>query len=1678
MKDTQLSGKSLEIVNAAYKKLKSIQAQKTESIAIVGMSCRFPQANDVDSYWQVLVDNVDTMSKTPSDRYNIDLYHSGQSDDLITSAYGGYISDVYDFDAGFFDLSPKEVLALDPQQRLLLEVAVEALENANQPIDKLSNVKTSVYIGISSFDYGVRLQSNEDKINSYLGTGTLLSPSAGRLSYFLNLNGPSMVIDTACSSSLVAIHQAAMSLRNGESDISIVGGVGLILEPNLHICFSKANMLSPDGRCKTFDDSADGYVRGEGCAVIILKRLSDAIKNKDNILGVIRGSAVNQDGASGGLTIPSGPSQKKVIQQALLSSNVKADEVDYVEAHGTGTSLGDPIEIHALGEVFRDRSSKLQVGSVKTNIGHLEACSGLASVIKVILAMHHSVLPASLHFNKPNSRVAWNDLAIEVISKNTPWLKNDKKRIAGVSSFGFSGTNAHVIVEEAPESSEKLQQQMHGGVLTISAKDRVSLLANMQKLQVFLQNKSDSIENVCFTSNVGRGHYKDRIALVIRNEQESLEKVNQSISFLHKKTADISNFYISGTQNDIKTAYIFPGMQNTDKNICIHMYKCFQHHPYFQNILTKCKDIIISNNWITEQEWNDLLKQKNATTVVLNLVTLSIHYALAKLISYIGIKPKVVIGQGMGEYVAAGVAGIFSLEDMLYLIYNRTLKKDDFSVLLTMVTVKKTLSLEYQGSSSNPHKVNNSDYWNFHFNQVDISEKIIEKYDCSLIIGSLSLIQENGKIFTVIGKNNGYIENSLPLIVAYFYSQGVDLIWDRYHQGINYQRVNLPTYAWNKKKYMIENKNKQQNGYSIVQNNTIAPATGVITFDCRIALEKLSYISDHKIFGKIIFPESTYLEMFIEASNLLSNDKDFSIENIELLLPYIFTDKGFVHMQLICTPKESLSYNIELISLDDSGKSITHVKGKVMFAENSTNKSKQDLFKLKSNFSLQPEINIESYYQDFVNTGVEYGSNFRCISKASLLSDKSEMLGFIESKNNFGKFCLNPIIVDGCLQLIAALLDKNDNKSTYFIMSIGSVQYYDHGQQQDKIWCHIVKQVASQNPVFDLELLDDEGNLVAKIEGLKINYGNESSLLLNKTKDWFYNMSWNESISNFTDNKLELGGTWLILSDGGDSLANELKINLKNNGAKCIDMELSSNNYKNTIKEIDEPIQGVIFALGSDKELNNNINNTVLQLCSELLSLVQSLGTVDTRLCVITQKVHGDTEVRPQQSVLWGMGRVILLEHPNLKPIFIDYDYVFDGLSKNVLLDILYEDNENQVLYKKRLRYNARLQYEHIIQNSNSYRIDPNAAYLITGAFGALGLRISQLLVDRGARHLILVSRRGAATEHAKDVVKAFKKLGVEVNELKLDISQQDTIDQLKVPLRGVIHTAGVLDDKLLSNQTKSSFNKVLAPKVQGSWNLHQLTKDQNLDFFVCFSSMTSVIGAMGQGNYAAANYFMDVLCHYRRSKNLPAISISWGPWAGAGMGAKKDLIKHWANMGMGTIDLDEGVMIFEKLLHTDYSHIGVMPTDWSKYPDKNSFLEILKEPKKQENESEILLELRKADLVQRRKILVQYVEAEICEILGYELGKQSFEEDQGFFELGMNSLSAIEFKNKLQDRLDCQLSSTLTFDYPTIAKLVNYLDLEIVSIETEDDQEDITIETIQDNDEDIIKKLSEQLGI
>ncbi|MBF0103637.1 MAG: polyketide synthase dehydratase domain-containing protein, partial [Desulfobacterales bacterium] len=451
-------------------RLEAINQAKNEPIAIIGMGCRFPgKANDLETFWQLLKSGYDAISEVPKDRWDVDEYYDPDSDTpgKICSRYGGFLENLDTFDASFFCISPREAATLDPQQRLILEVAYEALEHAGKTRESLFNTLTGVFLGISTFDYAGLRYSLQDptQIDAYFATGSTLCMAAGRLSYILGLTGPSMVIDTACSSSLVAIHTACQSLRNQECDIALTGGVNVILTPELSINFSRAKMLSPDGRCKTFDASADGYVRSEGCGIIVLKRLSQAISDKDPIYAIIRGSAVNQDGRSAGLTVPNGISQETVIRKALTFSCVSPEDVSYIEAHGTGTSLGDPIELEALGNVFTSTQRKLPlfVGSVKTNIGHLEAAAGIAGVIKTVLSLYHGEIPPHIHFKHPNPKISWSDFAIKIPTTLTAWPKEEKPRIAGVSAFGASGTNAHLILQEAEknEALPVMQKAVH-----------------------------------------------------------------------------------------------------------------------------------------------------------------------------------------------------------------------------------------------------------------------------------------------------------------------------------------------------------------------------------------------------------------------------------------------------------------------------------------------------------------------------------------------------------------------------------------------------------------------------------------------------------------------------------------------------------------------------------------------------------------------------------------------------------------------------------------------------------------------------------------------------------------------------------------------------------------------------------------------------------------------------------------------------------------------------------------------------------------------------------------------------------------------------------------------------------------------------------------------------------------
>ncbi len=648
-----------------------------EGFAIVGYALRVPGAADAEQFWDVLRDGRDAVSEVPPDRWDVEEYYDPDPDapGKIVSRRAGFIDDVTGFDAPFFGLSKRETMLIDPQHRLLLETAWQAVEHSGTAPSALANTKSGVFMGLGTHDY-LGLISEElspAEIEAYVAIGTSSAAGAGRISYGLGLQGPAVSVDTACSSSLVAVHQACQALRFGECDLALAGGVNVMLSAKTAMTFSHAHMLAPDGKCKTFDAAADGYVRGEGCGVVVIKRLEDAIRDRDRIRAVIRGSAINQDGASGGLTVPNGVAQQRVIAEALQRAGVAAADVGYLEAHGTGTSLGDPIEVQAAGAALgqgRDPSRPLLIGSVKTNIGHLEAAAGIAGLIKVILSLEHQMLPKHLHFENPSPHIPWDRLAVRVVDEAHPWERNEQPRIAGISSFGFSGTNAHVIIEEAPaEVSQTAAAPVDDRqfvLLPLSARSPAALVELAEGYGNWLDAHPEaSLADVAFTAGASRSHFEHRAALVVN----STESARESLRALAEDRP--STGLLRGDCADKpKTAWLFPGQGSQYAGMAREL---FETEPVFAATMARCAAAVAGVlekpllDAIFDPDGDDTLRQ----TAYAQPALFAVEMGLARLWQSWGFEPDVVIGHSVGQYTAACVAGVFDLEDGALLLAER-----------------------------------------------------------------------------------------------------------------------------------------------------------------------------------------------------------------------------------------------------------------------------------------------------------------------------------------------------------------------------------------------------------------------------------------------------------------------------------------------------------------------------------------------------------------------------------------------------------------------------------------------------------------------------------------------------------------------------------------------------------------------------------------------------------------------------------------------------------------------------------------------------------------------------------------------------------------------------------------------------------------------------------------------
>ncbi|HSS25262.1 MAG TPA: SDR family NAD(P)-dependent oxidoreductase, partial [Mycobacterium sp.] len=679
--------------NARPQPASVVTTRTDEPIAIVAVACRFPGAPDPEAFWEVLSGGVDAIREVPDDRFDIDEFYDPdpETPGKIYSRFGGFLDGIDGFDPEFFGISPREAVWIDPQQRLMLETAWEGLERAGFSPGALRGSRSGIFVGVAANEYSHLLSADSvEKIEPHFITGNALNAISGRVAFALGLEGPAVAIDTACSSSLVAVHQACQALHSGDCDLALTGGVNVVLSPVSIIAASRARMLSPVGRCKTFDASADGYVRSEGCGILVLKRMSDAVRDGDRVCAVIPRSAVNQDGASSGLTVPNGGAQQRLIAAALARAGLAGGDVDYLEAHGTGTALGDPIEVQAAGAVYgaaRDADRPLLIGSVKTNIGHLEPASGVAGLIKVVLSLQHEVLPQSLHFETPSPHIPWDSLPVRVVDKAIPWQANGRPRRAGISSFGFTGTNAHVLIEEAPPQSATADEYSTGDiavasesdaqdepvdVLPLSARSPQALVALAQRYGEWLNTHPKvDIAEVCFTAGTGRSHFEHRAALVVDSVQSAREVLAELAENRTRPGV------VRGECTDPPTtAWLFTGQGSQYPGMARELLDV---EPVFAETVTRCADtvngilprslleVLFAADRDTGGEAGETLRHTSFAQPAL----FAVEMGLARLWQSWGVEPDVVLGHSVGQYAAACVAGVFSLEDGARLLAER-----------------------------------------------------------------------------------------------------------------------------------------------------------------------------------------------------------------------------------------------------------------------------------------------------------------------------------------------------------------------------------------------------------------------------------------------------------------------------------------------------------------------------------------------------------------------------------------------------------------------------------------------------------------------------------------------------------------------------------------------------------------------------------------------------------------------------------------------------------------------------------------------------------------------------------------------------------------------------------------------------------------------------------------------
>ncbi|MFI6096913.1 type I polyketide synthase [Lentzea sp. NPDC051213] len=1426
-----------------------------EPIAIVGAGCRYPGGvRTPEDLWRLVLDGTDAISAFPVNRgWDATVLHDPDPGNPRASyaREGGFLHDAADFDAGFFGISPREALAMDPQQRVLLEVSWETVERAGIDPLSLRGSRTGVFVGVAGQDYrGAWDEDSGDDAAGYLLTGTATSVVSGRVAYTLGLEGPAITVDTACSSSLVAIHSAMQALRHGECSMAIAGGVTVMSTPLGFVEFSRQRGLAPDGRCKPFAAAADGTGWAEGAGLLLLEPLSQALRNGHPVLAVLRGSAVNSDGASNGLSAPNGPSQERVIRQALASAELKPSDVDVVEAHGTGTKLGDPIEAQALLATYgRERDRPLWLGSIKSNIGHTQAAAGVAGVLKMISALRAGVLPKTLHVDAPSPHVDWSSGSVELLTTPQEWPSAQQPRRAGVSSFGLSGTNAHVIVEEAPEQSVGVVPG-ESAVLpwVLSARGEDALRAQAANLADHVTAHPElRPEDIALALGTARAALDHRAAVVGADREELLQGLR----------------HLTGSTKvaEGRTAFLFTGQGAQRLGMGRELHEA---HPVFARVFDELCDRLdpLLERPLRDVIWSDEAEELQKTAFA-QAALFAFEVALYRLLEHWDMRPDFVAGHSIGELAAAHVAGVLSVADACALVAARGRLMQALPAVGAMVAIEA--------------------------GEAEVAE---------------SLTGTGVAIAAVNGPSSVVVSGQVDAVCAVGERWAAD--------GRRTKRLRV-SHAFH------------------------SPLVEPMLAEFR------------EIAGNVTFHAAT-LPLVCATTGLRTegamSSPDYWVDQVRL--PVRFCDS------VRALEAEGISAFVE-IGPDGS-------------------------------LAAMVEASLREPERALVVATARAGR-----------PEPRQLMSAVTELHNRG--AMSP---DWQVLLPGA---RRAGLPTYPF-------------QRTRYW--------------------PERKRARQAESKSVVDG------------WRYRTTWAA-----IENSVPISGSWLLV--GSDpALLDPIESAMIARGATVARLDVDADADADPEWFTEQlgglaPVGGVLSLLAIDERADPDFP-AVPRGFAATMALVRALP--DARMWFATRGAVSVSDIdrltSPAQALVWGLAGVVAKEHPELWGGVVDLPAELGERELGYLMNVLSTEavDEDQVAVRGAGIFGRRVGRAPLPgEPRGDWR--PRGTVLVTGGTGVLGTQIARWLAGQGAEHLVLVSRSGSRSPGAAQLEAELTGLGAEVTIEECDAADRDALARVlanlpeRYPLTAVFHAAGVLDDGMLDQLTPARVEHSLRPKMVAALNLHELTSGFDLSAFVLVSSAGALFGAVGQGNYAPGNAFLDALAVHRRALGLSATAVAWGVWAGGGM-ADGAVAETLSRHGALPIAPERALAGLGEALDHDETSPVIADIEWSRYVAAFTRISALVSDLPEVRES-----VQPARTPAGQADLAGLVLGHVAAVLGFAT-PDAVDTTKPFSDIGFDSLTAIELRNRLSAATGLRLSTTLVFDHPTPGALVAHLREEITGVRDE----------------------------